>query len=143
MEITLRPLTEKNYKECFKLEVHKEQSHMVAPNVYSVAESKIYPELSPLTIYSGETMVGFILHGTGEGRYWLVRLMIDKQHQKKGYGREALRLLIERLKEEREYESLYLSYTPDNTAAAAMYEKFGFVTTGEIVEDEIVVKLDL
>ena len=143
MEITLRPLTEKNYKECFKLKVYDEQSHMVAPNVYSVAESKIYPELSPLTIYSGERMVGFILHGTGEGRYWLVRLMIDKNHQKKGYGREALRLLVERLKEEAKYESLYLSYTPDNKVAAMMYEKFGFVQTGEIVEDEIVVKLDL
>ena len=143
MRIKLRPLTQNNYKECFALEVYDEQSHMVAPNVFSVAESKIYPELTPLTIYSGETMVGFMLYGMNEGEYWLVRLMINKDHQQKGYGKEALRLLVQLLREQGVSSPLYLSYTPDNTVAAAMYEKFGFVRTGEIVDDEIVAKFEL
>lgn len=143
MEISLRELTKDNYKECLTLEVHKEQSHMVAPNVRSIADSKVYPELIPLTIYDGEKMIGFILHGKGEGRYWLVILMIDKRYQAQGYGHEALRIFVEQLRADGAADSLYLSYTPDNSVAEKFYEKFGFVKTGEIIEDEIVAKLDL
>ena len=143
MQISLRELTKDNYTECISLEVHQEQFHMVAPNVRSIADSKVYPELIPLTVYDGEKMIGFILHGTGEGRYWLVRLMIDKRYQTQGYGREALRVFVEKLRAEGSTDSLYLSYTPDNTVAEKFYEKFGFIKTGEIIEDEIVAKLDL
>jgi len=144
-EITLRQLTPENWKQCVKLSVRDDQKNFVATNVFSIAQARIFPECVPLAIYAGETMVGFIMHALSreDGRFWLVRYMIDQNFQGKGYGRAALKVIIEEMRRLPGCEKIYLSYEPENSVAEQLYESLGFRATGEFLEGEKVSCLDL
>ncbi len=141
MNVALREITPENFKECVNLKVSAAQTAFVAPNVMSIAQSKIYPDVSPMAVYAGEEMVGFVLFGldTDDGRFYLVRLMIDERQQGKGYGKAAVYAVIERLKEVENCREIYLSFVPENTNAERLYESIGFERTGEISESGEVV----
>ena len=64
-------------------------------------------------------------------RVWLDRLLVDRAYQGRGYGRAFLGLLLEQLFAEYRCDSIYLSLFDDNRQALALYESFGFVSTGE------------
>lgn len=144
-EITLRPLTPENWQECIKLRVREDPQKFVAANLYSLAEARIYPECVPLAIYAEETMVGFLMYALSQEdqRHWLIRFMIDERFQGRGYGRAALRVTIEEMRRLPGCERIYLSYEPENQHAEQLYAGFGFVPTGEILEGEKVVCLEL
>ena len=143
-EISLRPLTIENWEDAIHLHVRKDQKHFVASNVYSIAEAHFNPELTPMGIYAGEKMVGFLMTGLerGRDRWWLMRLMIDERHQGKGYGREALRQVIGLMRQTPGCDRIYLSYEPQNITAEMLYKSFGFRATGEMEDGEKVVVLE-
>ncbi len=133
MKIELRDITQDNFRACINLKVAESQTRFVATNLMSIAQSKVMPELIPLGVYDGDEMVGFVLYGTEEGRWWLVRLMVAEAQQGKGYGKAAIRALVERLAHEApECDELYLSYVPGNERAERLYLEMGFEPTGEI-----------
>ena len=142
MHISLREITPENFRECINLKVAKGQESFVAANLMSIAQSKIYPTLNPRAVYAGDEMVGFVMYGldTDDGRYCLVRLMIDEKHQGKGYGRAAALEVIERMKQTEGCREIYLSFAPENTAAERLYTGIGFEKTGEVNEGEIVMR---
>ena len=140
-DVTLREVTKENWLECIRLKVGEGQTGFVAPNVYSLAESKLYPEYVPLAVYAGEEMVGFAMYGVEDGTGWIIRLMTAEAHQGKGYGRAAVRELVRRLKAHPDCRRIRLSYVPANEAAAAFYRSLGFRDTGELLDGEIVVEL--
>ena len=69
--------------------------------------------------------------------------MIDERYQNKGYGREALLLAVEYLKERFNPKEIYTSFEPDNSVAEKLYTGIGFRWTGEMSGDEIVVCLEV
>ena len=144
-KVRLETITPENFKECISLKVGDAQTKFVAANVTSIAQSKIYPTVEPMAVYAGEEMVGFVMFGLDEddGRFYLVRLMIDERHQGKGYGRAATLEVIEKMRENAECREFYLSFVPENTAAEALYKSIGFEATGEISEGETVMRFNL
>ena len=75
--------------------------------------------------------------------YYIYRLMIDTKYQSKGYGFEAMRLLIDRIKSEQTYHRIYIDYRPDNKAAEKLYTKLGFVPAEtKRDDDDIIMKYD-
>jgi len=142
MEITLREITTENFKECVNLTVTESQKNFVAPNVYSIAQSKIYPTNNTFAVYSGDEMVGFVMFGldTDDNRFYLGRLMIDEKHQGRGFGRAATLEVIERLKQTEDCTEIYLSFVPENENAEKLYKSVGFERTGEISDGEIVMR---
>ena len=143
MIISLREIDAENFHQCLKLRVADGQENYVADNAVSIAESKIYPHLVPLAVYSENDMVGFTMYGRDpETRnFWLVRLMIDAQQQGKGYGKSATRAVIEKLNEEFDCREVYLSFVPENVGAEKMYASVGFERTGETDDDgEIIMR---
>jgi diamine N-acetyltransferase len=145
-KITLKTITSDNWRECIKLNVGDNQKQFVASNMYSLAESAFEPDdkLIPLGIYDGENMVGFLMYGcpTYENSTWeICRLMIDKNHQKKGYGRAAMEAAIERISNEPDCDAIYTSYEPNNEVAAKLYADLGFLDTGQMLEGEVLVRL--
>jgi len=65
--------------------------------------------------------------------------MIDQKHQGKGYGKEAIKLVIDDIKsiKEEHHKTITLSYEPDNEHAKRVYEKAGFrEIDGLIISDE-------
>ena len=93
MSVVLRPLDAENWEACIALQVSEEQEDFVASNLYSIAQTRFEPTWVPLVIYDGDIMVGFTMYD--EADYEIIRLMIDQEHQGKGYGRSAMELLIE------------------------------------------------
>ena len=140
MKISLREISAENFKECVELKVAADQAKFVAPNVYSIAQSKIYPTHLPFAVYDGEQMVGFVMFGldTDDNRFYIGRLMIDEKFQGKGYGKAATLAVIEELKRNEDCEEVYLSFVPENATAEQLYKSVGFERTGELSGGEIV-----
>lgn len=67
--------------------------------------------------------------------YELQQFMIDARYQGRGYGTQALRLILAELAAERRYDCAEVCVKKEDTAALRVYEKVGFVDTGYIDED--------
>ncbi|MDF2924755.1 MAG: GCN5-related N-acetyltransferase [Paenibacillaceae bacterium] len=139
MEVSLRQVTRDNLRECIQLKPSAEQQGFVAPNVISLAQSKVEKDWYPLCIYAGDTMVGFAMYGidADDRKMWISRLMIDENYQGRGYGQAALKRLID-LIEQHGFTEVFLSIEPENITARRLYEKVGFVSTEQVIGGEAV-----
>ena len=138
MNITLREISHENFHEVISLKVEK----YCAPNVYSLAQAKIYPDAIPLAIYNDDVLVGFIMYGIeprDNNEYWIDRFMIDEKYQKNGYGEKALQMLIDTIKQDKSHDKIKISTNPENTAARKLYAKLGFCETGELHDEEVLI----
>ncbi len=143
MNVELRPVTKSNFEAVISLEVSDEQQHYVASNLYSLAESKIFPECIPLAIYESNRLVGFLMYAFNlqDESYWVCRLMIDRYFQDHGYGKHAMQAVIKEIRKRPSCTNLKLSIEPGNQAAEHLYRSLGFVKTGELVDGEEVMCL--
>ncbi len=137
MAVSFKPITEANFHECTKLAVREDQP-FVAPNVYSIAQSKVEPFWITEAIYADETMVGFVMYDIDleENQLYLCRFMVDKNHQHKGYGKAALDLLKDIAVNTPGIKRMKLSTEPHNANGIRIYEKFGFKDTGVLDDGE-------
>ena len=138
--VELREIDRDNFGDVLDLSVSDEQKHFVASNAYSLAQAKAQPECVPLAIYSGEEPVGFLMYcmDLDDGEYWIYRLMIDQKHQNRGYGRAAMRSVLETMARDAERNMVYISFEPNNVAAKRLYESFGFIPDGRVMGGEVV-----
>ena len=143
--VNLKPISKDNFDDVIALEVDEDQD-FVADNVYSIAESKVDPSMIPLAIYTDQNLVGFLMYGINpdpdDNNYWIIRLMVDKKFQKNGYGKKAVELLIDRIKEDKNHSKIMVSTDPENVVAINLYKKLGFKTTGNIIDEEEVFELN-
>ena len=138
--IKLREINRDNFHSVLELSVFDEQNDFVASNCYSLAQAKAQPECVPLAVCNDDELVGFVMYclDYDDNEYWIYRIMIDKKHQKKGYGKLAMLRVLERLQQDDEHSKVYLSFKPENAGAENLYESLGFTPTGEIFDGEIV-----
>ena len=92
-------------------------------------------------VYDDETPVGMGLYHDEDSlnAYIFSELFIDEHFQRKGYGRSATQLVLERMKNDGKYSKVILCYIKGNDAAKALYERFGFLETDRD-EDEIIME---
>ena len=146
MTVSLRAVTGETLDAVVALAVADSQRGFVAPNVYSLAQAAVMPELVPRAVYADETPVGFVMYGfdAEEDAYCISRLMIDSAYQGKGYGRQAMALVLMDIRaREPRRDACFISFEPHNTAARALYESFGFVPDGRVEDGELVYRLTL
>lgn len=141
----LKTITKDNWIKAISLKVREDQVKFVASNTVSLAQLNFLENFHAKGIYYGEEMVGFTLYGIDEddNEYWIYRMMIDQKHQGKGYGKEAVQLVIEdiRAMKEPHNQTISLSYEPDNEHAKRIYEKMGFrEIDGLVIEGEQVAR---
>ena len=122
-----------------------EQAGLIAPNARSLAWARADPDCVPLAVYADDgaddVMVGFVMYEPrGNGVFSIHRCMIDAQHQRRGFGRRAMELTIERIREEGGI-TIYLSFRPENKAARRLYEGLGFVQHEIEADGEVVYRL--
>ncbi|MFO7627393.1 MAG: GNAT family N-acetyltransferase [Candidatus Fermentibacteraceae bacterium] len=144
MAVFFRDINGENLDQCVDLRVRDDQP-FVAPNVYSIAQAGVEPGWVIKAIHSDETMVGFAMYTIDEklSELYLCRFMIDKSHQGKGCGRAALELLKAIAVAAPGVSRMRLSTSPENRNGIRIYEKFGFVDTGEMEDGEEVFVLEL
>lgn len=157
--IVLRKITNENRREMFNLKVSEDQKKYVASNLSSVASCYVLStngsQVFPRIIYDDQKMVGFvmIIYGnTGyeqpeyaENNYCLLRLMIDERYQNNGYGRKAMVKIIEFIKSfpAGQADYCWISFKDDNTAAKGLYESFGYIDSGQVINGENISLLKL
>ena len=164
--IHLGKIDSTNIWEIVDLKVFKSQKSFVAANWVSIVQAYGVRDSAtaafPFAIYNDKRPVGFLMIGFNEAamyenwddfeapkslvnNYSLWRLMIDKRYQKRGYGREAIKLALDFIRTwpcgKAEYCSL--SYEPENEVARELYRSLGFMENGEMDGDEIVAVLKL
>lgn len=121
------------------------QTTFVAPNAYSLAEALFCDTAWYRAIYAGKAPVGFVmLDDNAEKReYFIWRFMIAPHFQKSGYGTEAIRQVIDYVKTRPGATELRLSYIDHEEGPADFYRRLGFVETGEVEEDEVIMRMEL
>ena len=141
----LREINSENWRDAVELKIAEAQKGFVAPNWYSLLEALYDPDREARAIYAGDAMVGFVLYGINQDdkHWWIARFMIGEAHQKKGYGRQALRQIIDHIKANAGCDVIYLSFVTQNDVARKLYASEGFVDTGRVEEGEIIYRLDV
>ena len=131
--ITLKEITTDNIDDVLALKVRDDQKGFVVSNAESLAKAYVYSKTAyPFAVYDDETLVGFIMMGyyALKEYYTLWEFMIDEKYQNKGFGREALKLGINFVKEKFNPDSIYTGVAPGNSVAKGLYESVGFAATG-------------
>lgn len=152
--IELQEITQANVARVVKLKVKPDQEGYVAPNSYSLSEAYVHQDRAwPRAICVDNEPVGFIMleilgpdhpeAPNGEASYFLWRFMIDAQHQGRGYGRAAIKVLANYVKTLPGAQHLNTSYVPGEGCPGPFYEKLGFQPTGDVDEGEIILRLIL
>lgn len=146
--VHLREITEANRDAVRALRVRRNQKQFVASVSKSLKEAKRKPETNPWhrAVYIGDEPVGFVmlswkpLTGPYKGRHFIWRLLVDKRYQRRGIGRQTLTQIAALVRADGATE-LLTSYNPGDGEPWPFYQKLGFEPTGEIDDDEIVLRL--
>lgn len=150
-QVTLREITAATVRSVIRLSVADSQKGFVAPNAVSLAQALFAPEAWYRAIYVGDEMAGFVMLDDQSLRspmpekptvtVW--RFMIDTNFQGRGIGRAALLRVIEHVRGKGLFDTLELSYVPGPGCPEPFYLGLGFLHTGRVDENEIVLELPL
>lgn len=142
--IQLREITKENFKAVIDLKIKDTQEGMLSSNLFSLAQSKVDDRLVPLGIYYNDDLLGFVLLEYFDERVpnyvFIKRYMIGAEYQGKGYGKKALRVLIDHLQDQG-FQFAELMHYPENELAEKLYSSMGFESTGFTRDGEPVRRL--
>lgn len=143
--VKLRKAEGDNRDELAHLKVASFQEEFVADNAYYLRLAEIEGCWSAFGIYEDGCPVGFCMFGIDpkDSKLWISQLMIDSAHQSRGYGRQALLLMLDLIKAETDADCVYLSFEPWNEWARSLYESVGFVPDGRMEEEDVIYRLDI
>ncbi|MED1090995.1 GNAT family N-acetyltransferase [Bacillus paramycoides] len=150
MNVQLKVVTRENWEEALNLQVKENQTKFVPAVAVSLAKVYIKPdgenvEYIPFAIYDRDLIVGFIMHAfvwETTDMYWINGFIIDKKQQGNGYGKAALKEIINLIKNRfKECKEIRLTVHKDNISAKKLYERYGFQPLGKIYDGEQVYRL--
>jgi diamine N-acetyltransferase len=151
--VTLREITDSNRADVVRLAVTPAQSSFVDGVADSLKEAADTPDAYPWyrAIYADDTPVGFVMIADGipaghpefKWPYYLWRLLIDADHQHRGYGTAALDLVVEYVRGRPGAVELVTSAVPGEGSPMSFYERSGFHRTGDMLDREHVYVLPL
>lgn len=138
--IRLTDVTENNWLDVTNLSVKEEQKSFVAPSIGILARGYVYRDCDPkiYVIENDDIIVGLALVREFSDEplgYDLQQFMIDERFQGKGYGSEALGLILDELRREGHYDHVEVCVKREDHEALHLYEKYGFVDSGFIDEE--------
>lgn len=144
--IRLVPIDHTNYRECQNLTLDEIDLGFVGSNSRALAKAYVYYNSTfPSAIYHDEIMVGFTMYRHMEklGNYLIEKLMIDKRFQGKGYGREAMKILLDKMRKEKKYAKVCICTKVNNVKSLRLYHSLGFKQTEPEEENEIVLGMEI
>jgi diamine N-acetyltransferase len=153
-ELSLREVTRENWRATLGLAVFPEQQRFIADfaPIAAIALAKAYIRPAgliwvPYAFYADTEMVGFTELAYEPERvdnYWIFHFFIDRRYQGRGYGKEALRLFLQFIRDHHpQCQTLQLTVHPENEHAQHLYIGVGFQPTAATLGDEPVYRLSL
>ncbi len=126
--IRLTEVTENNWFEVADLSVKDSQKSYVAPVIGILARGYVYRDCNVriLVIENDGLIVGVSLVREFKDEplgYDLQQFMIDQRYQGKGYGTEALRLILDELRQEGHYDHVEVCVKKVDIAAIHLYKR--------------------
>lgn len=145
--LRLTDVSEDNWIEVASLSVFENQRKYLASPIGILARGYVYRNCNAkiFVVADGEAIVGLALvrEFTDEPLgYELQQFMIDQKYQGKGYGSEALQLILNELRKENHFDHVEVCVNKEDTVAIHVYEKLGFVDSGYI-DDQVPDSLNL
>ena len=149
-QVRLVEIDWKNSWDYLKLETHHSQRQFVTHMAGSFTDA-LFPEEfegDPMTPWlrgveaDGEP-AGFVMLATPTELHptpFLWRLLVDRMHQRRGIGKRVLDLAVDQVRQWG-VNALETSWTEGHGSPRSFYEKYGFVTTGRIVDGETEARL--
>jgi len=145
--VSLREITEETLRPILRLSdtLQPPQSRMVATNAVSIAQAHFNKYAWFRAIYADETPVGFIMlyDSPEEKTYFLWRLMVGAPYQGMGFGRQAVKLLIDYVKSRPDATELLVSCEQGDGSPEGFYRRLGFERNGKMYDDEVGLSLPL
>ena len=144
--VYLEKVSEKTFRTVVRTKVSPEQENYVASNMFSLAQAWLYYENArPYAIMDDDRVVGFTMLDWDEEErsVGIWRFMIGIEDQNKGYGRAAMKELLNMIKDADKFDVVILDYAEGNIVARDLYYSFGFRETGEVDDDEVIMELPL
>ena len=138
--LKLVTVNEENWTEIRKLSVDDSQKGFLDSALGILARGYVYRACRArvIGIADGDTVVGVALVRDLDEEpacYDLQQFMIDSRFQGRGFGTEALRLILSELETERKYDCVEVCVKRSDAAALHVYEKVGFADTGYVDPD--------
>ena len=129
-------ITEDNFDAIIRMK-RPDGEGFVASNAVSLAQAWLYREdgdVFPYAVYNDDEVVGFLLleEDREEQDLILWRIMFPSEQEGKGYGTQAVQLVLKDAAAAGKYRRVLLDCDPRNHAARHVYEKLGFTPTGVI-----------
>lgn len=113
------------------LRVAREQEQYVANSAVMLARAYAYRKQRSraFVIYEDETPVGMGLYYDLPDMecYDFSQFFIDARYQGNGYGKAAVKAVLDAMRKDGRYSKVDLCYIEGNDAAKKLYEGFGFV----------------
>ncbi len=153
MTIELRELTDEVRADLASVRLGAGQDQFVSTVDGSLAEAAECPEAKPWyrAVYAGGEVVGFVMISWDlspvpegyKGPWFLWKLIIDRDHQHRGLGREVVTTIADLVRSEGGTE-LMTSFVDEPEGPRDFYLGLGFVPTGELDEEgEVLLALPL
>jgi diamine N-acetyltransferase len=146
MNAALREVTKETVRTVCKLDAGAQ----VAPNAVSVAQAHFYSEAWFRAIYADDVLIGFITlydptlaPQPQDPEFLLWRLMIGSTQQGGGYGRDAVRRLVEQVRTRPGAQRLLVSHIKWADRVGRFYGALGFRYTGVEVDNELVMAYEV
>ena len=140
--VKIRPITEENFLDAFRLALAPGQEEFVSHPIRSLAQAYVYrDQCQPFGIYAADHMVGYVMviYDQDVPEYDIWHMMIDKEEQGRGYGSKALDEVLDyiRTKPFGDSNRIALTCNKNQPIARRLYEKKGFRATGNEDGDEL------
>lgn len=137
--IQLLDVNDQNWLDVAALRVSESQKMFLDRTTGILARGYAYRSCNArvIGIANDEQMIGVALVKNLDEEpacYDLQQFMIDQRFQNKGYGTEALRLILTQLRKEGRYARVEVCVNKEDMPALKMYRKLGFSDTGYIDE---------
>ncbi|HEL1761815.1 TPA: GNAT family N-acetyltransferase [Streptococcus suis] len=133
--IRLELVNKDNFDQVLDLEVAPKDQRRVASVEYSLAQVWLYRDsevLFPYAVKSGQLTVGFLLlsYQPMENSYYIWRLLIDQKYQNQGFGKEVIRQVLRRARDDPQCHKVTVNYVIGNHKMRYILEKLGFQSVG-------------
>ena len=146
--IRLELVNKDNFDQVLDLEVAPKDQRRVASVEYSLAQAWLYrdsEDLFPYAVKSGQLTVGFLLlsYQPMENSYYIWRLLIDQKYQNQSFGKEVIRQVLQRARDDQQCHKVTVNYVIGNHKMRYILEKFGFQPVGldgQEIKMELIVK---
>jgi diamine N-acetyltransferase len=145
--LSLSEVTRENWRSTLELAVSPEQQRFIADYapIAAIALAKAYIRpgglvWTPYAFHTKKEMVGFTelaYEPDSLDNYWIFHFFIDRHYQGQGYGKEAIGLFLQAIRDlHPQCQALQLTVHPENVHAQHLYTDAGFKPTGALLSGE-------